>query len=437
MNESLTDLYARHLYRVIESSDDAIVSKDLNGTITSWNRAAERIFGYTAAEAVGQSIRMIVPADRQAEEDDVLGRIRAGESVNHFETLRRRKDGTLVPISLTVSPIRDEAGQVVGASKIARDISDEKRAHWASRRLAAVVESSDDAIVTKDLTGVVTSWNRAAERMFGYTESEMVGQSIRLLIPEELQSEEDAVLARVRVGEGTDHYETTRVRKDGSRLAISLSVSPLRDDAGAVIGASKIARDITERVRLQKLADEHAAVTEKLHEVGTILASNLDRETVVQKLTDLGRELTTAEFGAFFYNVTDQDSTESYMLDDGLRRVPAGVREVSASARHGHLRADLPRRGPGAPGRRDQRYAIRSKRAVLWHAGGPSAGPELSRRAGDGPRPAKCWEDFSSATPVRVSSPRSMSVWPLALRPGPVWRSRTRDSTWRRAKRAA
>src|SRR3954452_13048277 len=110
MQNPLDDVAIRHLARVVESSDDAIVSKDLNGIITSWNRAAERMFGYTAAEAIGQSIRMIIPADRQSEEDMVLEHIRAGESIHHFDTIRQRKDGTPIPISLTVSPIRDDAG---------------------------------------------------------------------------------------------------------------------------------------------------------------------------------------------------------------------------------------------------------------------------------------------------------------------------------------
>src|SRR5437764_4621936 len=111
------------LAAIVESSDDAIVSKDLNGIITSWNRGAEALFGYTADEAVGQSITMVIPPDRLAEEDMVLGHIRRGERIEHFETIRRHTDGTLVPISLTVSPIRDRAGTIVGASKIARDIS--------------------------------------------------------------------------------------------------------------------------------------------------------------------------------------------------------------------------------------------------------------------------------------------------------------------------
>src|SRR5215218_9935536 len=115
MRPPLSDLTVRHLARVVESSDDAIISKDLNGIILSWNRAAERMFGYTASEAIGQSIRMIIPADRQSEEDTVLRHIRAGESLTHFETVRQRKDGTFLPISLTVSPIFDRAGRIIGA----------------------------------------------------------------------------------------------------------------------------------------------------------------------------------------------------------------------------------------------------------------------------------------------------------------------------------
>ncbi len=314
MKQSREDIAARHLTRVVESSDDAIVSKDLNSTIISWNQAAERMFGYTAAEAVGRSIRMIIPSDRQFEEDEVLARIRKGEAVTHYETLRQRKDGTLIPISLTVSPIYDDAGTVIGASKIARDISDRMEAATASRRLAAVVESSDDAIVTKTLESIITSWNPAAERMFGYTAEEAIGKSIRMLIPEALQSEEDVVLAKIRVGDKVDHYETARLRKDGTQVLVSLTVSPIRDAAGVIVGASKIARDVTERTRLQTAAAEHAANTEKLSEVGALVASTLERDAIVQKVTDVATELTQAQFGAFFYNERDSKSGDSYML---------------------------------------------------------------------------------------------------------------------------
>jgi PAS domain S-box-containing protein len=308
------DLAVRRLAAVVESSDDAIVTKNLESTILTWNAAAERLFGYGADEVIGRSIRLIIPPDRQTEEDYVLSQIRAGEAVRHYETLRLRKDGVLIPISLTVSPIRNAAGTVIGASKIARDISDRKRADLVAHRLAAVVESSDDAIVSKDLNGTIMSWNPAAERMFGYTAGEAIGRSIRMIIPPELQAEEDMVLGRIRGRQSVDHYETRRRRKDGSELLVSLTVSPIVDQTGVVTGASKIARDITERARLQAVAAEQTAIAQKLGEVGTLVASSLDQSTVVQKVTDTATALTQAEFGAFFYNVHDPQSGDAYTL---------------------------------------------------------------------------------------------------------------------------
>jgi len=243
---------ARHFAAIVESSDDAIISKDLNGTIVTWNRAAERLFGYTADEIVGQSVRVIIPPDRQSEEDQVLGAVRRGESVEHFETVRVRKDGTHVPISLTVSPIRTSSGEIVGASKIVRDLSRLAGVQRDALRLASIVDSSDDAIVSKDLHSIVTSWNAAAERMFGFAESEMVGQSIRRIIPDDRQQEEDEVLSRIRRGERVEHYETVRRRKDGTLVPVSLTVSPILNQDGTVVGASKIARDISDRERAEQ-----------------------------------------------------------------------------------------------------------------------------------------------------------------------------------------
>ncbi len=184
----------------------------------------------------------------------------------------------------------------------------------ARRHLAKIVDSTDDAIISKDLDGIIQSWNPAAERIFGYIAHEAVGQSIRMIIPEDLQGEEDMVLARIRAGQSVDHYETRRRRKDGTEIRISLTVSPIMDETGVVIGASKIARDITERARLHAVAAEQSAIAQKLSEVGTLVASSLDRTTVVQKVTDVATVLTQAEFGAFFYNVHDPQSGEAFML---------------------------------------------------------------------------------------------------------------------------
>jgi PAS domain S-box-containing protein len=247
--QSQADIAAQLLSAIVDSSDDAIVSKDLNGTITSWNRSAERLFGYTAEEIVGRSITVLIPPDRIDEESQILERLRKGERVDHFETLRRRKDGTLLDVSLTISPVKDESGRVVGASKIVRDTTETKHAERGARLLSAIVDSSDDAIISKDLNGTITSWNRGAERLFGYTAPEIIGRPVTVLIPPDHLDEEPQILARLKKGERVDHFETIRRRKDGALLNISLTISPVRDAKGTIIGASKIARDITARKR--------------------------------------------------------------------------------------------------------------------------------------------------------------------------------------------
>ena len=208
------------LSAIISSSDDAIIGKDLNGIITSWNMAAERIFGYSAQEAIGQSIRLIIPRELHHEEDEVLRKVRAGEGVHHSETVRLTKDGRRVDISLTVSPIKAPDGTVIGASKIARDVTLTKQLERDARHFAAIIASSDDAIVSKTLEGTVVTWNPAAEKLFGYTASEIVGRSIRLIVPPDRQTEEDRVLSAVRRGEVIDHFETVRLRKDGTHVPI-------------------------------------------------------------------------------------------------------------------------------------------------------------------------------------------------------------------------
>lgn len=173
-------------------------------------------------------------------------------------------------------------------------------------RLAAIVESSDDAIISKDLDGIITSWNAGAEALFGYSQLEAIGKPITILIPTDHLDEEPEILARIRRGEKISHYETVRQRKDGSLIHVSLSVSPLKDTSGKVVGASKISRDITERKRRETLL-------ESLDRVSKLIARDLDLDKVVQTVTDAATELSGAKFGAFFYNVLNEQG-ESYML---------------------------------------------------------------------------------------------------------------------------
>ena len=178
----------------------------------------------------------------------------------------------------------------------------------------AILDTSDDAIVSKDLDGIVTSWNRAAQALFGYSAEEMIGASIRTIIPADRQQEEDEVLARIRRGDRVNHFETIRRRKDGTFVPISLTVSPVVDSSGRIIGASKIARDISERLRLEAIAREQSTITEKIGEIGATLSSTLDRDAIVQKVTDAATEMTGAEFGAFFHNVNDPESGQAFTL---------------------------------------------------------------------------------------------------------------------------
>ena len=260
---------ALRLAAVVESSDDAIASKDLNGIITSWNPAAERMFGWKAEEIVGRSVLTIIPPELQHEEQTILDRLRRGIRIEHYETTRVRKDGRKIEVSLTISPIKDETGRVIGASKIARDISDRKRTDDARFRLAAIVESSDDVIVSKDLNSIVTSWNAAAERLFGWKAEEIIGKSILTIIPPELHHEEPGILQKIGSGQRIEHYDTERLRKDGSRVWVSLTISPVKDASGKIVGASKIARDISERKRMQ----ETLIQSEKLAATGRMAAA--------------------------------------------------------------------------------------------------------------------------------------------------------------------
>lgn len=179
--------------------------------------------------------------------------------------------------------------------------------------LAAIIESAEDAIISKTLEGVITSWNQGAERIFGYTAAEAVGRPVTILIPEDHIDEEPAILARIRAGDRIEHYETVRVRKDGTRVDISLTVSPIKSPEGKIIGASKIARDITARKRAEEDLREQAEIIETVNRIGQMIAAELDQHKLVQAVTDAATEITGAHFGSFFYNVLNEEGA-SYML---------------------------------------------------------------------------------------------------------------------------
>jgi PAS domain S-box-containing protein len=221
-----------------------------DGTILRANLAELKMLGYTEAEYVGRNIAEFHVDPKVIEE--VLKRLAQGEILKDFSARMRCKDGSILDVLIN-SSVYWKNGLFTHTRCFTRDITSLKRAEEARAMLAAIVESSDDAIISKNLDGMITSWNTAAERLFGYRPEEIIGQSILRLIPSERHDEETTILSRVRRGEPVDHYETVRVSRDGRRIDVSLTVSPLRNSAGIIVGASKIARDITERKRAEAL----------------------------------------------------------------------------------------------------------------------------------------------------------------------------------------
>jgi two-component system CheB/CheR fusion protein len=240
---------------LLDSALDCIISIDSKGRVIEFNKAAERVFGYNREQAIGKELATLIipPSLRDRHREGLRHYLLTGEGPvlgKRIEITGLRADGSEILVELAITALHQETNPVFTA--YLRDITDRRRGDEASRRLAAIIESSDDAIISKNLDGIITSWNAGAERLFGYKTDEIVGQSILLLIPPERQDEEPRILERIRRGERIDHYETVRRRKDGTLLDISVTVSPLKDKSGQIIGASKIARDITNRIQNER-----------------------------------------------------------------------------------------------------------------------------------------------------------------------------------------
>ena len=265
------------LRALVDSSDDAIIAKGLDGTIVSWNAGAERSYGYTAAEAIGRPIALIVPDDLRHEQRAILDEIRGGRRVASHETVRVTRDGRRVLISLTVSPILDAAGRVVGASSIGRDITEAKRVETALRsseeRYRSIVDSAVDAILVIDGRGRIGAFNHAAERMFGYASAEVAGAKVNILMPQPYRDEHDRYMDRY-LATGEKHIigigrEVTGRRKDGTTFPLHLSVGEMVIDGEKKF--TGILHDLTARVQLESQLREQAALT-RLGEMAAVVA---------------------------------------------------------------------------------------------------------------------------------------------------------------------
>jgi PAS domain S-box-containing protein len=261
--------------KLLEALPVAVYTTDAEGRITYYNQAAAEFWGYRPELGMRWcgSFRLFWPDGSPLPHDEcpMAIALKEGRAVRGIEAVAERPDGMRVSFVPYPTPFKDDAGRVTGAINALVDVGRRKEAQAIAARLAAIVTSSDDAIISKTLGGIITSWNAGATRIFGYEADEMIGQHITRLIPPELRSEEDDIIARLRSGERLDHFETVRVAKDGRRLDISLTVSPLRDEAGEVIGASKVARDITDKKQAEKL--KQLLVEELNHRVKNTLAT--------------------------------------------------------------------------------------------------------------------------------------------------------------------
>ena len=253
----------------------AVYTTDAEGRITYFNEAAAEMWGcrpelgkkeFCGSWKLYWSDGTPLPHD----ECPMALALKEKRPIRGMQAIAERPDGTRVPFAPYPTPLFDEAGVLVGAVNMLVDISDHRRAQQVGQQLASIVTHSDDAIVSKDLNGIIVSWNCGAERLFGYSPEEIIGKPVTVLIPEDHQDEEPRILDRIRHGEHIDHYETVRRRKDGSLVDISLTVSPVRDGEGRIVGASKIARDITDRKRAQE--QQTLLLREMSHRVKNLFA---------------------------------------------------------------------------------------------------------------------------------------------------------------------
>ena len=265
------------LAAIVESSDDAILAKDLSGTILTWNRGAERIYGYTAGEIIGRSVSVLIPQDQPDELGEINQQVGRGDRVDHHETVRLTKDGQRIDVSLSVSPIRDESGAIIGASTIARDITVQKRDFQklkdSESRLRSVVEAAVDAIIVIDERGLIEAFNPGAERMFGYRADEVSGRNVKMLMPAPYHAEHDGYMDRyLTTGEARiigSGREVSAQRKDGSAFPVHLSVGEM-----SLQGQRKftgILHDLTSRVQAEAQLREQAALV-RLGEMAAIIA---------------------------------------------------------------------------------------------------------------------------------------------------------------------
>lgn len=316
----------------------AVYTTDAEGRITFYNEAAETLWGCRPELGKSEwcgSWRLYWPdgSPLPHHECPMAIALKEKRAIGGAEIVAERPDGTLVPLLAYPMPLWDASGALVGGVNTLIDITDRKKAERAAQRLAAIVESSDDAIVSKDLDGIIASWNCGAERLYGYTAAEVIGKPVKILIPQHLHDEETRILERLRQGKRIEHYETIRQRKDGSLVEISLTVSPIRNGDGRIIGAAKIARDITERKRAE--VQQRLLFREMNHRVknlfalaGAVITLSARSAATPKDLAEAVRERLAALARA--HDLTLPDFTEGQEKPAPVTTLPSLVQAIIA-----------------------------------------------------------------------------------------------------------
>ncbi|HZJ51119.1 MAG TPA: PAS domain S-box protein [Actinomycetota bacterium] len=301
MSRPTPDELQRLALSIVDSSDDAIISKTLDGTITSWNRAAEKTYGYEEKEIVGKSIAVIIPPDIPDEMVKILQTIRDGGRVDHYETRRLRKDGRIVQVSLTISPIHDANGAVIGASAIGRDITErkraEERAEAASQYARSLIESSLDPLVTISPEGKITDVNEATIKVTGVARGTLIGADFCDYFTEPDKAREGYL--RVFVEGSTTDYPLTIRHRDGGLTDVLYNASVYRDTAGSVLGVFAAARDVTAQKQAETDASQRTRELERLEELERFQRLTVGRELKMielkKEIEELRRSLPQAE----------------------------------------------------------------------------------------------------------------------------------------------
>ncbi|HJT24292.1 MAG TPA: PAS domain S-box protein, partial [bacterium] len=261
------------LSSIVESSNDAIYTVTLEGVILSWNPGAQKIYGYAPEQVGGRDFSLLVPEGRRGEFSTLLESVRNGKAVVDYVATHQNSKGVEIPLSLSLSPIRDRQGKVARVSVIARDVTERKKVEEVQAQLAAILLQTSDAVVGTDLEGNVFSWNRGAEALFGSALDEAIGQSIVLFSPPDRQHETTELTEIVKSGENISNFETVRARKDGSLIDVSVTMSPVKDSKGKIIGVSAIYRDITEKKHAEaslRRHEEQLRQVEKMNAIGRL-----------------------------------------------------------------------------------------------------------------------------------------------------------------------